>query len=40
MRVAQSRWPLSDQVPERVRELARSVEAYYESGEHPKRGIL
>jgi CheY-like chemotaxis protein len=40
MRVAQSRWPLPDQLPERVRELARSVEAYYESGEHPKRSIL
>ncbi len=40
MRVAMSRWPLPDQVPERVRELARSVEAYYESGEHPKRSIL
>ena len=40
MRVAQSRWPIPDQIPERVRELARSVETYYETGEHPKRGIL
>lgn len=40
MRVAMSRWPLPDQIPERVRELARSVEAYYETGENPRRRIL
>ena len=39
-RIAVSRWPLSDQLPERVRDLARRVEAYYESGENPKQRIL
>jgi CheY-like chemotaxis protein len=40
MRVAMGRWPFPDRLPERVRELARSVEAYYESGENPGRRIL
>ena len=40
MRVAHARWPLPDRVPARVRELARRVEAYYESGENPKRPVL
>ncbi len=40
MRVAMTRWPLPEELPERVRELAREVEAYYESGENPKRRIL
>jgi CheY-like chemotaxis protein len=40
MRVAMSRWPLPDKVPERVSELGRSVEAYYETGENPKRRTL
>ncbi len=40
MRLAGSRWPLKDRVPERVRELAANVEAYYESGENPKRPVL
>ncbi len=40
MRVAVARWPLPDQVPGRVRELARSVEEYYESGENPKQRVL
>jgi FixJ family two-component response regulator len=40
MRVAMSRWPLPDKVPERVRELGRSVEAYYETGENPRRRTL
>jgi hypothetical protein len=40
MRLAMARWPLPDQMPERVLELARSVESYYESGENPKRSIL
>jgi CheY-like chemotaxis protein len=40
MRVAMARWPLPDRIPERVRELARRVEAYYESGENPKQPIL
>ena len=40
MRVAMSRWPLPDEIPARVRELAKRVEAYYESGENPKQRIL
>jgi hypothetical protein len=40
MRVALARWPLADEVPERVRELARRVEEYYESGDNPKQRIL
>jgi hypothetical protein len=40
MRIAASRWPLPDEIPERVRELARRVEEYYESGENPKQRAL
>lgn len=40
MRLAASRWPLPDRIPERVRELARRVESYYESGENPKQRVL
>lgn len=40
LRLANSRWPLADQLPERVRELARAAEAYYETGENPKRRTL
>jgi FixJ family two-component response regulator len=40
MRVATARWPLADEVPERVRELARRVEEYYESGDNPKQRVL
>jgi CheY-like chemotaxis protein len=40
MRIATGRWPLSDEVPERVRELARCVEEYYEYGENPKQRVL
>jgi hypothetical protein len=40
MRVARARWPLPDRVPERVRQLARRVEDYYESGENPKQPVL
>ena len=40
MRVALTRWPLADEIPERVRELAHRVEEYYESGENPKEPIL
>jgi len=40
MRVAMTRWPLADEIPERVRELARRVEEYYESGDNPKQRIL
>lgn len=40
MRVALSRWPVPDRVPERVRALFRAVEDYYESGENPGRPVL
>jgi CheY-like chemotaxis protein len=40
MRVATSRWPLPDRLPPRVQELARRVEAYYESGENSKQHVL
>jgi CheY-like chemotaxis protein len=40
MRVSMARWPLSDEIPERVRELARRVEEYYESGDNPKQRVL
>lgn len=40
MRIANSRWPMPDKLPSRVRELARRVESYYESGEHPKQSTL
>jgi FixJ family two-component response regulator len=40
MRVATTRWPLVNRLPARVRELARHVEQYYESGENPKQRIL
>jgi len=40
MRVATQRWPYSDELPERVGELARRVEAYYESGENPRQRVL
>jgi hypothetical protein len=40
MRVATTRWPLVNRLPTRVRELAKHVEQYYESGENPKKRIL
>jgi FixJ family two-component response regulator len=40
MRVAISRWPIPDRLPERVRELARRLESYYETGENPKQRVL
>jgi FixJ family two-component response regulator len=40
MRLASSRWPDPSGIPERVRELARRVEAYYESGENPRQRTL
>ncbi len=40
MRVATQRWPYADELPEPVRELARRVEAYYESGENPRQRVL
>jgi CheY-like chemotaxis protein len=40
MRVANSRWPLPEEMPERVRLLAQRVEAYYASGENPGQPVL
>ena len=40
MRIAAARWPLPDEIPERVRALASRVEEYYESGENPKQRAL
>ena len=40
MRVATARWPLADQLPSRVRQLADRVEQYYESGENPMQRVL
>ena len=40
MRVANERWPEQDELPARVPELGKCVEAYYESGENPKRRVL
>jgi PAS domain S-box-containing protein len=40
MRVATTRWPLVDHLPARVRDLAKAVDEYYESGENPKQRIL
>ena len=39
-RIAMLRWPLPDQLPARVRDLARRVEFYYESGENSKQRTL
>jgi PAS domain S-box-containing protein len=38
--VASKRWPRADEMPEHVVELSRAVEAYYESGENPRRRVL
>jgi two-component system response regulator HupR/HoxA len=40
LRVAQARWPLPEAVPAPVAELAKRVEAYYESGENPRKRVL
>lgn len=40
MRIAMSRWPLPEDVPDRVRDLARRVEAYYQTGENPGQPVL
>jgi len=40
MRVASSRWPLPEAIPERVRRLAQRVESYYASGENPGQPVL
>jgi CheY-like chemotaxis protein len=40
MRLANKRWPQTEELPERVQRLAARVETYYESGENPKERIL
>jgi len=40
MRIATSRWPLPEDLPERVRALARRVDAYYQTGENPGQPVL
>jgi len=40
MRVASSRWPLPEALPERVRRLAQRVESYYANGENPGQPVL
>jgi CheY-like chemotaxis protein len=40
MRIGLSRWPLPEEVPERVRALARRVESYYQTGENPGQPVL
>jgi hypothetical protein len=40
IRVATARWPLVNRIPARVRELAKQVDQYYESGENPKQRVL
>ena len=40
MRVANARWPLGGRLPMRVKDLDQRVEAYYETGDNPKRAVL
>ena len=40
LKLAAQRWPRRDGLPQRIVELARSVEAYYESGENPRARVL
>ncbi len=40
MRVASERWPDADGLPGRVLQLQKTVEAYYESGENPRKRAL
>jgi hypothetical protein len=40
MNIGLDRWPLPDELPERVRALARRVESYYQSGENPGQAVL
>ncbi|HEY5656774.1 MAG TPA: response regulator [Myxococcota bacterium] len=40
MRIALARWPLSGEIPERVRELGQRVDEYHESGEKAKQPVL
>ncbi len=40
LRIANARWPLAGELPERVKMLMSRVEAYYESGENHKQPTL
>jgi len=40
MRIASARWPLGDELPLRVRELAKRVDDYYDSGEKSRERVL
>ncbi|HKK51207.1 MAG TPA: response regulator [Myxococcota bacterium] len=40
LQVASRRWPSGVELPEHVKALQAAVEAYYETGENPRRGIL
>ena len=40
MRLANKRWPQTEELPERVQLLAARVDSYYESGENPKQRVL
>ncbi len=40
MRVANQRWPESEELPPRVADLAQRVVAYHESGENPRERVL
>jgi len=40
MRIGLSRWPMPDDLPERVRALAQRVESYYQTGENPGQPVL
>ena len=40
MRLANNRWPSGVELPERVADLGKRVESYYESGENPKQRVL
>lgn len=40
MSIGLSRWPLPEELPERVRALARRVESYYQTGENPGQPVL
>lgn len=40
MRIARGRWPATEQLPQGVQALADLVDAYYESGENPRKRLL
>ncbi len=40
MNLASRRWPYPDEIPSRVVELNRQVNAYYDSGENPRQRVL